>query len=37
MNKLIRDLFYAAALGWLLGNALRILIERRQEKKARRR
>jgi hypothetical protein len=37
MNKLIRDLFYAAALGALLGNALRILIERRQEKKARRR
>lgn len=33
MNKLFRDLFYAAAVGALLGWAIGVLIRRHRERK----
>jgi|APCry1669192319_1035405.scaffolds.fasta_scaffold90124_1 hypothetical protein len=35
MGRLIRDLAYACALGWILGRAIRILIERGQNRRHR--
>ncbi len=34
MNRLLRDLFFASALGALLGNAIGIFIRRRNERMA---